>query len=408
MYTLLVRIGGLFLFFKGLFDDKTKEWNKVRKEQLSNLNLTNPVKSDAPCIWVHCASAGEYQQILPVIDLIKDRLPQYQILLTFFSPSGYQQVQNAETDHILYLPLDIKVNMDKIIRHFNPKLFIGVKYEWWWNLFERLNHFRVPKILVAVRFDKTHYIFRWYSSRFRKILSQNTIMLCQDDTTRIAASSLNIFRISVCGDPRVDTVLQRKSLSRPLPDSLTNLIPSDKPVIIYASIYAEDLPLIKHTIGQYPNHFHLIVPHKTDKNTVLEVSKYLAVTHFYIQATAGQKPQNALIIDTTGMLFDMYKLASFCYVGGGFTHNVHNTLEPAVHNLPICIGPKHRNFPEIDYFKSHQLIHIAYQPSTFSTFISQLTSNDINKIKDGFEAYFDQNKGGGGKIFEVVKEVLEE
>jgi 3-deoxy-D-manno-octulosonic-acid transferase len=406
MYTFLVRLGGLFLFFKGLFDEKTRSWNKTRKTQLTKLKYGNKSVSDKSIIWIHCASSGEYQQILPVIELIKSHLPNYEILLTFFSPSGLLHVKNKNIHHIMYLPIDTKKNMLVIIQYFRPVLFIGVKYEWWWNLFEMLNKYKIPKLLVAVKFDTDHYIFKWYSHKFRNILSQNTFLLCLDEATKNAASALTIEFVKVFGDSRVDSVINRKASASFLPEEITNMIPKDKPVIIYASIYTEDLPLIRYTLSHHRDKYHLIVPHHTDPDNIAQIKNNLSIHHLLSKPLKNPLSENAMIVDSVGHLFDLYGIANFCYVGGGFTRNVHNTLEPAIHLIPICAGPKIRNFPEIEYFKANNLIHIAENPSSFSNYIFTLLPDDFTRIRSGFSLFFNQESGADKKIFEVVKNVL--
>jgi 3-deoxy-D-manno-octulosonic-acid transferase len=380
------------LKIKGVFDPKIRQWNKERAKQLLKYYKSQAPNARNVDIWIHCASLGEYQQIASVIELIKLDTSDVFILLSFFSPSGYENVKNTKADEIIYLPLDKRKDMKKLIDYYRPRIFLGVKYEWWWNLFDELNQRKIPKVLVAVKFDKSHYIFQWYSKRFAMILRNNTIMFCQDQSTSELVISLGIQNVKQIGDPRVDTVLRKKD-NPYVNANLFLKLAQAKEIIVYGSVYQDDLKIIGQTIKDQEEKFHIVVPHDISVANIKAFQESLHCKSLFSKIQNFEFNKNVVIIDTIGELFGLYSIASYCYIGGGFTKNVHNTLEPAVFGMPICIGPKHKGFAEIDYFKKHNLIKIITQNYEFSTFLKNVTPSRKEEISNGLDLFFERSKG---------------
>ncbi|HMP29782.1 MAG TPA: glycosyltransferase N-terminal domain-containing protein [Saprospiraceae bacterium] len=405
MYTLVIYLIDIYLQIKGVFDLKTRTWNQKRAHQLATLKKQMLNNDGVKIIWIHCASLGEYQQIAYLISLIKSNISKVKILLTFFSPSGFENVKNASVDYMYYLPMDFKAHAKIYIEAFKPSLFIGVKYEWWWNLFDQLNQYQIPKLLVAVKINKSHYILNKFNTSFRKILSKNSAILVQDQSTYDLLTSINIKEIKIAGDPRIDSVLAQKTLRTNNHDDLLDII-GQQHVIIYGSVYKEDTPLIKHAIQQHANMFHIIVPHEVSiKNIDLFLSEFNNPLLF-----SNIHPNNintkVLVVDTIGSLFGLYSIAHYCYIGGGFTRNVHNVLEPAVYGLPIAIGPKHGGFTEIEYFKNHRLIEVIRKPTDFSRFVQSCDEQVRHRIRVGLGEYLDSHRGSSTIIANLIREIV--
>jgi len=406
MYNLLIQLLAIFLKIKGVFDPKIRRWNKERAQQVLKYYGSQATSARKVDIWIHCASLGEYQQIVNVIELLKLDQPKLFILLSFFSPSGYENVINTKVDEVIYLPLDKRNDMKKLIDYYRPKIFLGVKYEWWWNLFDELNLYKIPKVLVAIKFDKSHYIFQWYSNRFAKILRDNTAMFCQDQLTSELAISLGVEYVKQIGDPRVDTVVSKKDTSYGNANTFLKLAQT-KEIVVYGSVYQVDLKLIIQTIEDHGDKFHIIVPHDINLANMQTFQESLNCKNLFSNIQNFEFGKNVVIIDTIGELFGLYSIASYCYIGGGFSKNVHNTLEPAVFGIPICIGPKHKGFMEIDYFKKHNLITIINQNYEFSTFLNTVTPSRKEEISNGLALFFERSKGASCILSDYIQKVLE-
>lgn len=392
MYNLLIQLLAIFLKIKGVFDPKIRRWNKERTQQILKYYESHEPNARKVDLWIHCASLGEYQQIVSVIELLKLDKPNVFILVSFFSPSGYENVKNSKADEVIYLPLDKRKDIKKLIDYYRPKMFLGVKYEWWWNLFDELNQHKIPKVLVAVKFDKSHYIFKWFSKRFRDVLQNNTVMFCQDQLTSELAISLGIEDVKQIGDPRVDTVVSKKDATYGNANMFLKLART-KEIVVYGSVYQDDLKLIVQTIENHRDKFHIVVPHDIKRANIHTFQESLNCKNLFSKIQNFEDGKNVVIIDTIGELFGLYSIASFCYIGGGFTKNVHNTLEPAIYGIPICIGPKHKGFAEIDYFKKHNLITIINQSDEFSTFLKNVTPSRKEEISQGLAQFFERSRG---------------
>jgi 3-deoxy-D-manno-octulosonic-acid transferase len=405
MYNLLVFLLRAYLTIRGYFNPRIHQWNSDRHHQTIYLK-THQINPDKDIlIWIHCASHGEYQQIVHLINLIKERIKNAKLLVTFFSPSGFENVTNSAIDYKYYLPLENRNTIKLFIQNFKPLVFIGVKYEWWWNLFDVLNKHKIPKLLIAVKLDQKHYIFKWFSERFRRILRENTTMLVQDKESLENAKSLDIQKVEIGGDPRIDSVIKIKNNLYKNKELILKTA-DNRPIIVYGSVYQEDINLIQTTVTRHPDKFHIIVPHDiSDKNINLFVKKLDCECVITQLAMTGQNT-NRMIVNTIGELFGLYSIADYCYIGGGFTKNVHNTLEPAIYGLPIAIGPKHKGFREIEYFKRHQLIKIVNENTGFSEFLESLQKENIQQLDQCLRDFFLLEAGGSKKIIDLIRNKL--
>lgn len=351
---------------------------------------------------MHCASLGEFEQGRLIIDRIKLEDPTIYFLLSFFSPSGYEIKKNYKSaDEVVYLPLDSTAEMSCFIDYYNPAVFIGVKYEWWWNLFDELNKRSIPKVLIALKPKINSYIFKPFFAKYRNLLISNSYLYCQDEATFEVFSRLSQ-QAFLSGDPRVESVLQRKSHLGQEIIFLEKTI-SGRKVIVYGSVYEQDMKVLSKSIDELKDYYHIIVPHDVSMENCQKMSFYFSEKLHYLSTFDELSISNKILIDQVGLLFDLYKLGDAAYIGGGFGKSIHNTLEPAVFGLPTAIGPNNKGFAEIDYWLEYNTLFVISTKEDFDRFIKW--SNQVKKrieIIASQQSYFGMNEG---VCDEIVKKV---
>ncbi len=406
IYTFIISLLSLVLRLGGLFIPKFKKWNKDRSEHLEIVRkLPLLYANGKPVIWFHCASLGEFEQTRSIIEKLSDQKNHF-LLLTFFSPSGYEVRKNyKKVDLVLYLPIDTRKNMSLMVDKIKPSLFVGVKYDFWWHLFECLNKRQIPKFFIAMKMDENHYIFNRFAKKYLQILGENASFFCQDRATSTLLSNKiwNAKDIKTVGDPRVDSVLERMVNPQTLEPLVKENFPPKK-VIIYGSIYDECMDVITPFIQKYEDDYlHILVPHDVSKGNISDIAKKLNKSFVFLNEMKQDHSSSIIVVNEIGKLFDLYALADLVYIGGGFTKNLHNTLEPARFGLPIIIGPKHRGFEEVDAFLE---LGIAIEVKNADEFTQAIQSQSLEKradIKIKTGEYFTENDQASHKI---VQEVL--
>lgn len=410
MYTVAIYFFDLILRVYGLFNPKIQKWNHDRKNHLDLvLSGESSQALASKKIWFHCSSLGEFEQARYVID----KLSQHQdifIYLSFFSPSGFEiRKKYTHADHVFYLPLDQPGKMAALVNAIRPDLFVGVKYDHWWNLYSQLNKKHIPKFLIALKYDQKPYFLKFPFRFLGSSLRQNTYFYTQDGpTTNLLRSWYPDEPVSTAGDPRISGILERKSdLSKIHP--LVRKLASESRTWVYASIYPECMVCLQQYI-QENSDFHVLVPHDVSDSNIRQISSELN-TDFVLYSQLDHLsdiPPKCIIIDQVGLLFDLYELAHATYVGGGFNKNVHNTLEPARLGIPIAIGPKHQGFTEVDYFLKNALIAEIADAASFGHFVSK--ANDLNyrsNINQGQKSFMAANSQAGTVIYKAILEKIQ-
>lgn len=405
IYSIIISLLSLVLRLGGLFIPKFKKWNKDRTQHLKIVKDLPPNFSHSrPVIWFHCASLGEFEQARSIIEKLYDQKKHF-LFLTLFSPSGYEVRKNYQkADLVLYLPIDTRKNMALIVNKIMPILFVGVKYDFWWHLFECLNKHQIPKFFIAMKMDENHYVFNRFAKKYLEILGENASFFCQDQATStlLFDKISNAKTIKTVGDPRVDSVVERKVNAETLAPLIQANIPPKK-VIIYGSIYVECMDIITPFIQKYEHDYlHILVPHDVSKGNISDIAKKLSKPFIFLNEMNKGLTSNIIMVNEIGKLFDLYTLAEIVYIGGGFTKNLHNTLEPARFGVPIIIGPKHRGFEEVDAFLE---LGIAIEVKNAAEFTQAVLSQSLEKradikIKSG--EYFTENDQASYKIFSEI------
>ena len=309
--------------------------------------LRQQLEKDARYIWFHAASLGEFEQGRPLIEKIRAKYPDYRILLTFFSPSGYEVRKNYRgADIVCYLPFDKPRNVRKFLDLVNPCMAFFIKYEFWKNYLDELHKRRIPVYSVSSIFRRGQIFFKWYGGTYRNVLRNFDHIFVQNERSKRYLAKIGINRVTVVGDTRFDRVLQIREEAKDLP--LVELFKNNTMTFVAGSSWQPDEDLFIEYFNQHPEVKRIIAPHVIDENHLVEIIRKLKRP--YVRYTRADEKNvrkaDCLIIDCFGLLSSIYRYGEIAYIGGGFGVGIHNTLEAAVYGIPVIFGPKYQKFQE--------------------------------------------------------------
>ena len=309
--------------------------------------LRQQLEKDARYIWFHAASLGEFEQGRPLIEKIRAKYPDYRILLTFFSPSGYEVRKNYRgADIVCYLPFDKPRNVKKFLDLVNPCMAFFIKYEFWKNYLDELHKRRIPVYSVSSIFRRGQIFFKWYGGTYRNVLRNFDHLFVQNERSKRYLAKIGINRVTVVGDTRFDRVLQIREEAKDLP--LVELFKNNTMTFVAGSSWQPDEDLFIEYFNQHPEVKLIIAPHVIDENHLVEIIRKLKRP--YVRYTRADEKNvrkaDCLIIDCFGLLSSIYRYGEIAYIGGGFGVGIHNTLEAAVYGIPVIFGPKYQKFQE--------------------------------------------------------------
>lgn len=312
--------------------------------------LEKSIQSDDKTFWFHCASLGEYEQGLPVFKELRKLYPNHKIVLTFFSPSGYEIRKNTEVaDLVVYLPLDTKANAKRFLDLVHPELTIFVKYDIWPNYLLELKKRKLKAILISALFREQQSYFNWYGGLMRKVLTSFEHIFVQDESSQKLLKSINFNNVTVAGDTRFDRVSQQLEQDNHL--SFIEEFKANDLCVVIGSSWPEDEELLLPFINEHASNDvkYIIAPHNMKANQIQDIISKLKVKTVLFSEKEGihLEDYKVFIIDTIGLLSKIYSYADVAYVGGAMgSTGLHNILEPAVFGVPIIIGKNHDKFPE--------------------------------------------------------------
>ena len=352
---------------------------------------------------------GEFEQGRPLMELIKEKDPQQKIVLTFFSPSGYQQRKDYQgVDYVYYLPLDTKQNAARFLAILQPKCAIFVKYEFWYHYLATLAQQKIPTYLIAGLFRPNQLFFKWYGTWYLNLLNHFDQLFVQDLASKNLLVHHGIRKVSIAGDPRIDRVYTILETVQAFPK--LSQFKNQQALLLAGSTHAKDIALLLPFIRQNTFWKIVLVPHEVDAVSIQQLKKQLPTALLYTSCHESATLQQAkvLIVDTVGMLNQLYQYADVAYIGGGFDTGIHNTLEPAVFSVPILFGPKYTKFEEaraMVALKSAQVVrtskHIADVLCLFEKQACRKQLGTTNK------QYIEKHRGGSKAIFEALQTFVE-
>ncbi len=379
IYNIFISIYGIGVFVFSLFNQKAKKLRIGQAGALSLLKTT--IDPNARYIWFHAASLGEFEQGRPVMEQLKKENPETKILLTFFSPSGYEIRKNyTGVDVISYLPLDTKASAQKFVRLLNPSKAIFIKYEFWPNYILELQKANVPVYSISAIFRPSQVFFNWYGGWYRNLLKSFAHIFVQDKNSLKLLVDNGFTNVSVAGDTRFDRVAdlvqQAKTISL-----IESFVQNSNKVIVAGSTWPKDEELLVRYLKLHPDMKLILVPHEIHQAHILGISKLLdgKFVRYTDLNEQNAMTTNCIVVDTIGLLSSIYRYANVAYIGGGFGVGIHNTLEAAVWNVPVVFGPNYQKFRE-----ARELIAIG---GAFSIQLYEL-------LEAQFDALLKDNKAG--------------
>lgn len=409
LYNLAVLVTSFVLKLVTNFNPKLKLFVDGRKNVFSQLQ--QQISDQDKIIWVHTASLGEFEQGLPIIEKLKITYPNYKILVTFFSPSGYEVKKNTPVaDLVLYLPLDTKKNAEKFITLAQPKLAIFVKYEIWPNYLRALKKQEVPTLLISAIFKKRQLFFKGFGGFMRQGLRTFEHIFVQDQHSQDLLQSIQIHKSTIAGDTRLDRVSE--ILERDNSLDFMSTFKQGIPCVVAGSTWPEDEGILLDYINTpaLPLKF-VIAPHNIKDSHIQKLKA--AITKKTVLYSERDQTDLAdaevLIIDTVGLLTKIYSYADIAYVGGGFATGLHNTLEPAVFGIPVIIGPEFKGFKEAeDLVALKGILPVADSLGLQTTLDELLQKPGFRKTTGMINAqYIAQNKGASLKILDHIAALLQ-
>jgi 3-deoxy-D-manno-octulosonic-acid transferase len=396
LYNIGIGFIGIGMRLAAIFNPKAKEWRDGRREMYA----TFPDINGQSVVWFHCASLGEFDQGLPLMNKIKSENPSIFLLVTFFSPSGmkYYQKREHQADFVTYIPLDTVSNAKKFIETIRPKQVFFVKYEFWSNHILAAKNYGAELYNVSGIFRPSHRFFKWYGQFFRSTLRQFNWFFVQNEASQELLKSIGINNTTVTGDSRFDKVIDNKT--RLIKNKKIASFCNDEVVFIVGSSWPKDERIVLPIVNKMQCKV-IIAPHNVDEKHVHGITEQLKRPFSRYSETTEHINSDILILDTIGQLSSAYAFGSYAYIGGGFSGNLHNILEPAVFGMGVIYGPEHNKFPE-----AQQFIESGFG---FSVSSEDELSHAINTISTSKEAvdtkamqFIEQNKGATNRIYSAV------
>ena len=400
LYNIVVNLYGIIIRLAALNNLKAGQWVNGRNNWREILALKISELDSKKIIWVHCASYGEFEQGRPLMETIKKKHSSYKIVLSFFSPSGYEVFKNwSGADVICYLPLDTKKNAKDFINIIKPEISIFIKYEFWLNFLFELKKQTIPTYLVSAVFKPHHPFFKCYGKIFKKSLNTFNVLFIQDEDSGILLNKIGVRNYEVCGDTRFDRVLEIKENFSELP--FVKEFCSDKKIVVAGSTWYGDEELL---VEAYKN-FNvkelklIIVPHNVDEKSISKLATLLQKNNLEYVLYSNQSQNShasVLIVNKIGLLSKIYNYATLAYIGGGLNDGIHNCLEPAVYYKPVLFyGDSYHKFNEaVDLIKLNAAKNILSAKS-LEFEISQFIDNNsrLSDIESVLRGYFQKKSG---------------
>ena len=367
MYNFIIFCYSCGVAIASLFNEKVRKMWRGEREAVQTLK--EKVDPQAQYVWFHAASLGEFEQGRPLMERLRCDHPEYKILLTFFSPSGYEVRKNYEgADIVCYLPLDTVGNARRFLRAVRPVMAFFIKYEFWYNYLHILKHRGVPVYSVSSIFRPNQVFFRWYGRQYGRVLKCFTHFFVQNETSKDLLAKIGLTNVTITGDTRFDRVLQIKEAAKDLPiieqfisDNTSHSTLHTPQIFVAGSSWPPDEEIfLRYFNGRHPEWKLIIAPHVIDESHLQQINlhlknrkvvRYTSVIGEFTNNISDLRNADVLVVDCFGLLSSIYRYATVCYVGGGFGVGIHNVVEAAVWGKPVFFGPNNQRFMEAQELK---------------------------------------------------------
>lgn len=369
-------------------------------------NQLTGIPENRKVIWFHCASLGEFDQGLPVMSALKSKNPNHFLLVTFFSPSGmlHYQKRGQKIDLAMYLPFDTQRNAKDFIEKADPSIVFFVKYEFWQNYIRELSKKNIKLISLSTFLRPNQYFFKWYGGFFREGLKKISFFFSQNEETKLLLNSIGIDKIAVVGDTRFDRVSENKRLfleslkiQKKTKTTVFDSFLGQEKALIFGSSWEKELAILIDLLKDDWKGKIIIAPHNVSESNVKKIQLLLKEKAIKYTDFKNYKEEQVLILDTIGQLSNAYYFGSIACIGGGFSGNLHNILEPAAFGLPVLFGPKHSKFPEADQFTKGGIGFEFHDFTSFKIKLCYCFENNTSLSKKVLE-FMEERKGVCEKI----------
>lgn len=403
LYHIAINIYAALIGLASLWNRKAAQWIQGRKDWRVRYKKLMDNRKDGQTVWVHCASLGEFEQGRPVIEAIRREFPGVFLVLSFFSPSGYEIRKNYQgADAVVYLPLDTPFNAKDFLDIVRPNLTLFIKYEYWVNYLEEMARRKIPLLMVSAIYREKQVFFRWYGGRWKKAIAPTRQFFVQDTDSQVLLNSIGVENVTVSGDTRFDRVLAvRENFS---PVDLLEEFCRGRRVLVAGSTWDKDEGLLKQFSMLHPDVGLVLAPHEINSRHLEQLKTVFPQGAFY--SSGAVKGANVLIIDNVGMLSRLYYYADICYVGGGFGAGIHNILEAAVYGKPVVFGPRYNKFREArDLVEAGGAFPVSGQQQLNET-MERLLVDELFRANAGevCDTYVHQQAGATGKLMGYIQE----
>ena len=402
MYSFAIYLYMFCAHIVALFNKKAKQMTqgqkntwRILREQISNDNF----------VWFHAASLGEFEQGRPLMERLRREHPEKKILLTFFSPSGYEVRKDYKgADVVCYLPFDTPLNARKFIKLARPEAAFFIKYEFWRNYIEILHKKEIPIYSVSSIFRENQIFFRWYGRKYARCLNRITHLFVQNEKSRELLSTIGVTDVTIVGDTRFDRVIDIMNAAKPLP--LVEKFADGARVFVAGSSWQPDEDIIIPYFNAHPELKIVLAPHVVSEDHLKEIESKLKRP--FVRYTEANEESVAkadcLIINCYGLLSSIYRYATVAYVGGGFGVGIHNVPEAAVYGVPVIIGPNNKKFQEAQALLRNGGCREIQNAEDFNRLMDLFLSNETELSKAGKSAgeYIGQNAGAADIIFKHI------
>ena len=405
MYYIAIALYAFVVRLVSPFNKKAKKMLAGQKKTFSILKEQMDPK--APYIWFHAASLGEFEQGRPIIEAIRKQYPHYKILLTFFSPSGYEVRKNYDgADVICYLPFDTLFKVKKFLYLANPAIAVFIKYEFWYNYLSELKRRNIPTYLVSAIFRKEQVFFKWYGRWYLKALRCFDRLFVQDEASADLLAGVGITNVSVCGDTRFDRMMEVHRQAQLLPAVEAFVDSGEQLVLVAGSSWPQDEDILIPYFNEHPEIKLIIAPHEIHREHLMDIESRLKRPSIRMSEARRQILTNkdCLIIDGFGLLSSIYRYGQIAYIGGGFGKGIHNTIEAAVYGIPVLFGPNYQKFREAREMIAAGGGFAIAGANEFNTRMDQLIADAAFRQRAGriVADYVQQNSGVTDKILKEL------
>lgn len=404
LYNICIILYAQIVRVVALWNNKAKQWVEGRRDIFEH--MARKINKDDRVIWLHVASLGEFEQGRPIIEQIRKEHPEYKILLTFFSPSGYEIRKNYEgADYIFYLPIDTPLNVKRFLDIAHPEIAIFVKYEFWLNYLYELKARNIRTFVISAIFRADSVFFKWYGSRWRQALDSYEQIFVQNEESQALLHRIGFDNVIIAGDTRFDRVAAIAKAAKKI--DIVERFKADSRLFVAGSTWGPDEDILQELINSNPDIKFVIAPHEMNEGRIgkiIEATKGGAIRYTQCNEQTSFDNTQVLILDTVGILSSVYGYALWSYIGGGFGVGIHNTLEAATFALPIAFGPNYKKFKEARDMVALGVATKVESAEDLHKWFTPLRDNEqtLRQVSTTAKEYTSKHQGATSLIMKIV------